>query len=289
MARYRNFAQPMLAVLALLAGAPASARPHDAPAPIEHAQLVGTIALHADLFHVQGIDLDSAHIWVTSVDTRHRRGYLQQFDRTTGALLARLDLTDGPRYHPGGFSIASHAIWVPVAEYRAHSSAVLEEIDPDTLQVRQKIRVADHIGCVAATDTRLIAGNWDSRRLYLIDPAGRAPMRVVRNPSATRYQDMKFADGDLVAGGPRTRHRGTIDWIDVASMRLIGTLQAGPTRHAKISPRAKPYTAEGMTLQGRDLYVLPEGSPGRVFHFRLDEGFDPATSARGPDLALAPG
>ena len=253
------------------------------PAPIsgiENAQLLGTLVLQGKLFHVQGVDLDSRHIWVTSVDIGKRRGYLHEFDRTTGAFVRQVELTDGARYHPGGFSIADDAIWVPVAEYHAHSSAVLMEIDPETLQIRRKIRVPDHLGCVAVSGSSLVAGNWDSKRLYLIDLTGGTPMQIVRNPSATHYQDMKFVDGQLVAGGLRTRHSGTIDWIDFPSLKLVRTLRSGATERARSHSHARPYTGEGMTLQGRELYLLPEDGPSRLFHFRL--GNSPESSADRP-------
>ena len=263
----------LLAALAAVALTPAAT--HARPGGIEHAQLIDTITLRAPLFHVQGVDLDSQHIWVTSVDSKHQRGYLQEFDRATGAFMRRLDLTDGARFHPGGISIANHAIWVPVAEYRSNSSAVLEQIDPDSLTVRRKIRVADHLGCVAASDTRLVAGNWDSKRLYLIDLNSVAPMRVVPNPSATRYQDMKFIDGQLVAGGYLNRHRGTIDWIDYPTMTVQRSLQTGTAPHGKLAIITKAYSGEGMTVQGQDLYVLPNDHPGKLYHFRLDDTIEP--------------
>ena len=237
---------------------------------IEHAQLLGTLALKGKLHHVQGVDLDSRHIWVTSVDSHAHRGYLQQFDRASGQLLQRLELTDGPRYHPGGLSVVNHSIWVAVSEYRAKSSAVLEEIDIDSLQIHRKIAVADHLGCVAASDRRLVAGNWDSKRIYIIDLTNEQPMQIVRNPTPTHYQDMKLVDGQLVAGGTVNRHGGTIDWIEYPSMKVVRTLHSGPAgRHIPISPAAL-YTGEGMALQGRELYLLPESRHSRLFHFRLD-------------------
>jgi hypothetical protein len=231
---------------------------------IEHAQLVSVLNLKGELFHVQGVDLDSQHIWVTSVDRENRRGYLHEFDRATGRLLRRLELTDGERYHPGGISLHGRSIWVPVAELKPNSSAVLEEIDTDSLQIRRKIHVADHLGCVAVSDRNLIAGNWDSRLLYIFDLRGGEWVRVVPNPSATPYQDMKFIDGQLVAGGPLTLWSGSLDWIDWPSMKRVRTLRTGAT------DRAAPYTGEGMALKGRNLYVISEDGPSRLFHFRLD-------------------
>lgn len=231
---------------------------------IEHAQLLGALDLKGEVFHVQGVDLDSRHIWVTSVDRVNRKGYLHEFDRTTGRSLRRLELTDGARYHPGGISLHGGSIWVPVAELRPDSSAVIEEIDADTLRVRRRIGVADHLGCVAVSDRNIVAGNWDSRLLYVFDLASGKQVEVVPNPTATAYQDMKFVNGRLVASGPSSLWSGAIDWIDWAGMKRVRTLRTG------VTDRAVPYSGEGMALQGRDLYLISEDGPSRLFHFRLD-------------------
>jgi hypothetical protein len=272
-------ARPILAALALITvGTPALAK-HAHPGGIEHAQLLDTINLGAPLGHVQGVDLDPAHIWVTSVDTRQKRGYLYEFDRPSGRLLHQIELTDGPRFHPGGLSIDGNSIWVPVAEYRKKSSAVIEQIDIASLNVVRRIAVDDHLGCVAANGHTLVAGNWDSRRLYLIDLDNDA-MRVVPNPNRTRYQDMKFVDGQLVAGGYVNRHGGTIDWIDFPSMHLVRSLHTGSAGHGAPLSHAQVFTGEGMALQGRDLYVLPDSRYHRLFHFQLDDSVAAATALR---------
>lgn len=231
---------------------------------IEHAKLRSILKLEGELFHVQGVDLDSRHIWVTSVDVANSKGYIHQFDRATGRFLRRLELTDGARYHPGGISLHGGSIWVPVAEYKPNSSAVLEEIDMETLQLRRKIHVADHLGCVAVSDHSIVAGNWGSQWLYVFDLRSGEQVRVVPNPSGTNYQDMKFIHGQLVASGYLTPLSGAIDWIDWPSMKVVRTVRAGAT------DRAQSYTGEGMTLKGRDLFVIPEDGPSRLFHFRLD-------------------
>ncbi len=92
------------------------------------------LALDGEVFHVQGVDLDSRHIWVTSVDRAGHKGYLHEFDRHSGGLLRRLELTDGPRYHPGGMSLHDGSIWVAVAEMSPNSSATLMEIDTDSFR-----------------------------------------------------------------------------------------------------------------------------------------------------------
>jgi hypothetical protein len=186
-----------------------------------------------------------------------------------------LDVSDGARFHPGGISISGGSIWVPVAEYRPDSSAVLVEIDAESLTVRRKITVADHLGCVAASGRTLVAGNWNSRLLYIFDleqlDRGRpAPPRVVPNPSSTHYQDMKFVGRQLVAGGSRTLWSGTIDWLDWPSLKLVRTLRSGAVGLARPFGRGGAFTGEGLAMEGRNLYLLPEDGPSRVFHFTLD-------------------
>jgi hypothetical protein len=266
---------------------PSAATPSQIEQGIEHARLLGTLQLQGELFHVQGVDLDAAHIWVTSVDKEHKRGYLHEFDRATGRFIARLDLTDVTRYHPGGFSISGGSIWVPVSEYRAHSTAVLEEIDIQTLQVRRKIRVADHLGCAAVSGDHLVAGNWDSKQLYIFDLRGSAPVRVVPNPTGTSYQDMKFIGGQLVAGGTLGWSSGSIDWIDFPSMRLAQSLRTGATGRMSLFGKARPWSGEGMAMQGRDLYLLPEDGPSRLFKFELDPVVALSGRKIGPQIAMA--
>jgi hypothetical protein len=87
--------------------------------------------------------------------------------------------------------------------------------------------------------------------LYIFDLDTNAPPRVVPNPSWTQYQDMKFVGRQLVAGGSRTLWSGTVGVI-----RPFG--------------RGGAYTGEGLAMHGRDLYLLPEDGPSRVFHFTLD-------------------
>lgn len=256
--------------LLLLSSLSVAASPEQFGGAIERAQLRGALKLDGELFHVQGLEVAGGHIWVTSVDQASRKGYLHQFDRATGRLLRRLEMTDGARYHPGGISISGGSIWVPVSEYRPDSSAVLIEIDAESLAVRRRIAVADHLGCVAASGDTLVAGNWGSRLLYVFDRATGAPVRVVPNPSSTQYQDMKFVGGQLVAGGARTLLSGAVEWIDWPSMQIRRTLRSGAVGVVRPFGRGGAYSAEGMAVEGRDLYLLPEDGPSRVFRFTLD-------------------
>lgn len=260
----------IFAMLHLLSSLSVAAAPGAFDGEIEHARLLGALQLQGEVFHVQGLALDRQHIWVTSVDHGADRAYIHEFDRITGRPLRRLELTDGTRYHPGGISISNGSIWVPVAEMKADSSAVLVEIDAETMRIKRKIAVADHLGCVAVSGRTLVAGNWDSRLLYVFDAATGRQLRVMPNPSATHYQDMKFVGDTLVAGGNQSWLTGTVDWIDWSSGKVTRTLRSGAIGPVRPFGRGGPYTGEGMAIEGRDLYVVPEDGPSRVFHFRLD-------------------
>lgn len=75
---------------------------------------------------------------------------------------------------------------------------------------------------------------------------------------------MKFEQGRLVGSralGPKV---GAIDWFAWPSMRRIDSRAAGAT------DRGIRYTEEGMALKGRDLYLVPEDGPSRMFQFRLE-------------------
>lgn len=246
-----------------------AAVPNPFSGTIENAQLIGSLQLDGELFHVQGLEIKEDTIWVTSVDNDNHRGYIHEFDRLTGKLRRRLELTDGARYHPGGISFSQGSIWVPVAEMRPDSTAVLVEIDAGSLKVRRRIHVADHLGCVAAMAGKLVAGNWDSKLFYVFDLASDTPERIVPNATQTHYQDMKFVDGHLVAGGNLTWLSGAVDWIEWPSMKLKRTLQAGAVGPVRPFGRGGPYTGEGMAIDGRDLFVVPEDGPSRLFHFKL--------------------
>jgi hypothetical protein len=87
--------------------------------------------------------------------------------------------------------------------------------------------------------------------------------RVLDNPSANQYQDIKFVDGMLVASGILSRTSGAVDWYQWPSMQLVRSVKTGMT------DRQRVFTHEGMALIGNNLYLLPEDGPSRLFHFVL--------------------
>ena len=218
--------------------------------------------LQAITHHVQGIDTDGSRLWVTSVETTAKKGHLFAFSVSDGALLSTVDLLDGERFHPGGISADADSIWVPVAEYKAHSTAVIQRRSKATLQVISEFSVPDHIGCVAVTPDYIIGGNWDSRDFYVWDHKGKL-LRKVASETGNAYQDLKYVAGKLVGSGTLTGRQGAVDWMDLTDFHLTSRMLIGNT------DKAQPFTREGMTIFRNEIWFLPEDNTSRLFAFRL--------------------
>jgi hypothetical protein len=224
-------------------------------------KLVRTLQLEGKTFHVQGVDADGEHVWVTSCDRAGHKAFLHRFSMASGVLEQAVDITDGVRYHPGGIDSDATSIWVPVAEYRASSTAVIERRDKRTLQIQFRFAVPDHIGCVAITPELIIGGNWDSRNFYVWNHRGEL-LRTVANKSGNNYQDMKFVPPHLIASGVYPGSAGgAIDWLDLPGFQLARRISAGN------NDRGVPYTREGMSFRGNRILLLPEDGPSRLFVF----------------------
>jgi len=224
--------------------------------------LVRTLELKGTTHHVQGIDFDDTHLWVTSVDRTAKKGYLHEFALPSGELRRTVEVGKGERFHPGGMARDGESLWIPTAEYRRESSATIEKRNARTLELEMQFEVADHIGCIAAGDGVLVGGNWDSRMFYVWDKQGKL-LRKVENPTGNGYQDLKFAEGRLVGGGLLPGRAGAIDWMEWPSLKLARRIEAGQTS------RGVPYTNEGMAVRGNRLMLLPEDGPSRLFEFGL--------------------
>ena len=249
-----------LLVLPLLAAGSAAQNPPETPP-------VRVLALRGKTAHVQGIDTDGVHLWVTSVERASRKGFLQEFAVADGHLERSIELQDGSRFHPGGIAADADSIWVPVAEYRPKSTAVIQQRDKRTLALRFQFVVPDHIGCVAVTPEFLIGGNWDGRDFYVWNHQGKL-LRIIPSTSGNSYQDLKFRAGQLVASGLLAGGRGAVDWLDMLSMRVVKRLPLGNT------DRSQPLTREGMTVFEDHLWLLPEDGDSRLFVFELSRAFN---------------
>jgi hypothetical protein len=248
------------AALVLFAAGGLGAQSRGALADLER---IRTLELKARLPHVQGLETDGRSVWVTSVDSGARKAYLHEFGLADGTLRRFVTLDQGARFHPGGIGADGKSLWIPVAEYRANSTATILRVNKRSLKVEFRFEVADHIGWVAPGARCVVGGNWDSRDIYVWDLQGRL-QRKVSNPAGNAYQDAKFVGGELVGSGLLTADRsGAIDWLEFPSLRLVRRITAGTT------DRGVPYTREGMAIRGRSLYLLPEDGASRLFEFGM--------------------
>lgn len=237
-----------------------AASPPSVPS-LDALRLIEIVSLQSPAYHVQGIDTDGARIWTTSVDTANRRGLLNEYS-LKGERIRSVEIQDGDRFHPGGFALQGASLWIPVAEYRATSTSVIQKRNKHTLTVEFTFRVQDHIGCLAATSDLLIGCNWDSRDFYVWNHAGKL-LRKVANHSGNAYQDVKVDGSYLVASGLLAERSGAIDWLNLKSLALIYRMKAGST------DRGASYTREGMCLFKQRLLLLPEDDPSRVFIYAM--------------------
>jgi Family of unknown function (DUF6454) len=235
-----------------------------AQARLESAGLLQTIELAGPTQHVQGIEVDGSRLWVTSVDREQKRGLLLEYDLPTKQPRRVVEIQQGARFHPGGFSGDGDSLWIPVAEYRRNSTSVIEQRSKQTLELESEFEVADHIGAIAVVPEGLLGANWDARDFYLWDKQGRL-LRKFANRSPLAIQDMKFRDGHLVVSGLLPDHSGVVDWLTWPSLQRERRVGAGQT------DRGVSYANEGMTVRDGKLWLLPEDAPSRLFVFRSPE------------------
>lgn len=172
-------------------------------------ELVRRVPLDFATHHPQGLAFAGDHIFLSSVEiTENPRGLLDAPWSTPGRgighvfvldyegnLLRDIQLADGDSYHPGGIAFDGAAVWVPVAEYRPASNAIVFSIDPMTLEPTERFRVADHVGWVVsdAANGALHGGSWGSRELTTWTRDG-AELDRWSNPSGfVDYQDAQYA------------------------------------------------------------------------------------------------
>jgi hypothetical protein len=207
---------------ALTGGVPAPAGAHPVDSALTTAitattrgtqwTLARTIALKFPTFHPQGFARVGDRLFLSSVEIIERpvrypqpvdghdrspgkgRGHVFVLD-LNGNLQRDIVLGEGDMYHPGGIDADARSLWVPVAEYRPNSRAIVYRIDLATLAVSTAFRVDDHVGGVVADPaTRRVHGvSWGSRTLYAWTPGGR---QLDRRPNPSHfidYQDCAYA------------------------------------------------------------------------------------------------
>lgn len=172
---------------------------------------VDKIKLNFPTYHTEGLAITPDHLFLSSVQiiepTQKYPSPVGGYDRTPGRGLGHLfvmdrqghlqkDITlgEGDMYHPGGISYDGTNVWVPVAQYRPNSSAIIYRVNAQTLGVTKQFEVKDHIGGIVLTRP---PGTWSAT-------AG------VRVASMTgRCRASRCAPGTTPASSPTTRTAST--------------------------------------------------------------------------------
>ncbi|NWG13260.1 MAG: alpha-L-fucosidase [Acidobacteria bacterium] len=232
------------------------------PSPLADLKPEVVVNLPGETHHVQGLLVSGDRAFVTSVDRAALKGYLFEYDLKTGKRLRTVELQQGARYHPGGFDGDEDSLWVPVAEYRAASTTVIQRRSVKSLDLISSFEVPDHVGALAVGPDKLYAANWDACKLIDIAKDGKI-IRIRDNPTPLRVQDWKYRHGTLIASAVAPPGSGdhAVVWLDPETLRVLKTYPAGTT------DRGVPFTNEGLDSRDGTLYLLPEDSPSRLFVF----------------------
>lgn len=199
--------------------------------------LVGEVAVQGDVGHPQGLSRWGDDWLVSTVRPASATGEVMVI-AADGEVVRRVDVTDGDRFHPGGFTVdrpgvGSPCCWVAVAEYRPRSTTTVMRLDADLATV-ESFPFADHLGAICPLgDGTLFAVSWASRRWYRLGTAGHI---LDQRTTPSRWVDLQDIahvsigiDGERVVatgvGGLRTPggpvQLGGLVAIDVDAMTTV--------------------------------------------------------------------
>lgn len=182
---------------------------------------VGKLRLDFPTFHTEGLAITDDHIFLSSVEitepTQKYPSPVDGYDRTPGKGVGHLFVMDrqghlqkdivlgeGDMYHPGGISFDGRNVWVPVAQYRPNSSAIIYRVDARSLDVHEQFRVPDHIGGIVLDETtgHLVGNSWGSRRFYDWTRRGSQTDTWLNQSHFVDYQDCQYvASAKMLCGG----------------------------------------------------------------------------------------
>lgn len=253
---------------------------------------VAAIPLRFPVHHPQGMVRVGQDFFMSSVEVHDRAagkgvGHLFRFD-ANGKLLADLKLGDGARYHPGGIDYDGRHIWVPVAEYRPHSSSVVYKVEPRSLRVTEVFRFADHLGgLVHDTDAHALHGiSWGSRHYYgwKLDPQGQVPatgqspeqLRIPNPSYYIDYQDCHYVGNHLMlCGGLKSYRQGTT-LFRLGGLELVDLTTHQPVHQVPVplwAPSGRPMTQNPFWLEstsrGLRAYFVPDDGEATLYIYEV--------------------
>ena len=249
-----------------------------------------------DDFYVSSVDIKKPTTRYAQVadgydrDTGEGAGHLFKFDKT-GKLLADLPLGEGSIYHPGGIDFDGRYIWVPVAEYRPNSAAIIYRVDPVTMKATEVFRYKDHIGgIVHNTDAKSLHGvSWGSRRFYrfTLDDQGRvtnasvapADLRKTNRSGYIDYQDCKYLGRNEMLCSGLNNYRmkkdgpvfplGGFEIVDLRTDQAIAQMPIELWTESGLPMTQNPFWVEA-TATGLRAYFMPEDNKSTLYIYEAD-------------------
>lgn len=268
------------AALALVAVAPPDARSlvADRVTKLTRASVwtrVSAVPIAFRTFHPQGMVKIGETLFVSSVEVIDRDagkgvGHLFKID-ITGHLLADLRIGEGPIYHPGGIDYDGTSIWVPVAEYRPDSRAIVYRVNPESMTATEVFRVADHIGAIVHnTDRRTLHGvSWGSRRFYRWSMSGAEEARRLNPSHYLDYQDCKYAGRDrmLCTGVTELRQTRDAPPFRLGGVDLLSLADGRPLHQVPVLL----WTDDGLDMTHNPVWIEPHGDGLRAYFMPEDD------------------
>lgn len=182
---------------------------------------VDKLRLGFPTFHTEGLAITPDHLFLSAVQvlepTKKYPTPVGGYDRTPGKGIGHLFVMDrrghlqkdisfsqGDVYHPGGISFDGTNVWVPVAQYRPNSTAIIYRVNATSLAVTKQFEVKDHIGGIVLDQTtgHLVGNNWGSRRFYDWTLQGKQVRSWDNSSFFTDYQDCQYVpSAKMICGG----------------------------------------------------------------------------------------
>ena len=174
-------------------------------------QLVDKLKLDFPTFHTEGLAVAGDRVFLSAVEilepTVKYPTPVDGYDRTPGKGIGHLFVLDrqghlqkdivlgeGDMYHPGGIEFDGSSVWVPVAQYRPNSSAIIYRVDAKTLKVHREFEADDHIGGIVLDRTtgHLVGNTWGSRRFVEWNRRGPQLDEWANTSYFVDYQDCQY-------------------------------------------------------------------------------------------------
>lgn len=266
-------------------------------------ELIESIDLKFDTYHPQGLVKVGEDFFITTVavDRRPRysrngkqitvqdegagKGYLIKFDRK-GNLLNKIELCEGPIFHPGGMDFDGKYIWVPITKYYPYSRSLIVRINAATLRVEKVCYVDDSIGAIVhnTDNNTLVGANWDADEFltWQLDKKGNVTdgnltAEQRRKPNSVKHlaiQDCKYIGGGKMVGfGLKNTPKGRVGGFDVIDTRTFEKLRSADvelrtTRH-KTFVTGNPSTIE-ISDGKMHLYFAPEDNQTTLYIYQTN-------------------